>query len=365
MENVEHTPRSEVDDTFAAGRACAICGQSTLAVVHNPELPDYVNCSNCGAAFVLSVSADTAMYGTIPEDFPRTKAFALKKWLTLDAVDLQARTERNSEGRVSEASLESAPDPAPGEESSARARDATPPFGFGVSSDNGPDAALSASTPPFGLGELDEFEQTQSVNVQEEPEPVAVETAIVAEPEPNLRFVVTIAGADAVFPHELCAHCLRQPAPRKQIAEGSLGTFPIPLCDDCHRRTTQRSDEQRSARTIAHLGSVLIAAALVVGALVSGLVSLDDFGLVDALVLATLTIAGYAIPALLLLGRASRQPPHPDAVFVGTTMRFGAAPEAGGVLFGFRNRGYAERFAAANQEHLLGGLQRMEENSAQ
>ena len=358
MENVEHTPRFTIDDAFAADRPCAICGETRLTVVHNERLPDYVKCGSCSSAFVLSIASDSALYGSIPAGYPNTVEFALKQWAPLEAIGSRAEAERASDRALQ--SGVGAAEPA----TSNNSESLTPPFGLRKGDpdlqvpNDGPQPSIQATTPPFGIGELDELKQSPD---DDEDGRSVFEKADAAEPEPDHRFVVTVAGTTPQFPQELCAHCLRQPAPRKQIAEGALGSFEVPLCEVCHQRTTERSAEQKSARIIAHLSSVLIAAALVVAALGVGLVSIEDIGLADFLLLGTLAIVGYALPAVLLLGRSSRLPPSPDAQFVRTTMRFGKPEDGRGIMFGFRNRGYAERFSGTNSENVIGELVRINE----
>ncbi|MFQ5924180.1 MAG: hypothetical protein ACE5M4_15185, partial [Anaerolineales bacterium] len=136
---MEHLPLKTVDDKFAAGRACAVCGESTLAVVHVENLPDYVKCVNCESAFILSEAADWAMFGSISSDYPETQQIVLKRWTTLEAVQAMASSERIPEDDAGPIEgLDSKP---------------TPPFGMGA----GSVTSEEAPTPPFGLGELNEF----------------------------------------------------------------------------------------------------------------------------------------------------------------------------------------------------------------
>lgn len=90
------TPRQSLDDYFVENLACSICGQRSLNVVRVSNLPDYVNCTSCQAAFLVEQGGARVLYGKIPESYPETKAFALKKWLPRDAIDLQALKERPS-----------------------------------------------------------------------------------------------------------------------------------------------------------------------------------------------------------------------------------------------------------------------------
>ena len=341
---MEHLPLRTVDDKFATGRACAVCGESALAVVHVDNLPDYVKCANCDSAFILNEAGDWAMFGSISSDFPETGRTVLKRWTTLEAVQAMASSERlpNDEAIPIE----------------GLGSDPTPPFGMDKES------AISeqGDTPPFGIGELDEF-VAKSANGNSDPAPSTSEpleeAADVAEPEPGHRYVVTLAERTAILPTERCAHCLRRPAPRKLLV--ALGPEPdleyqVPLCQSCHERVSARSEEQKTAKLVAHLSSILIASVLIVVALASGLVNITDLGALDLLLVATLGLAGYALPAILLLRRSSRLPASEDAQFVRSTL---GLRDNEGLAFGWRNRGYAELFSTANANLLLGELTRI------
>jgi hypothetical protein len=341
---MEHLPLKTVDDKFAAGRACAVCGESTLTVIHVEHLPDYVRCANCESAFILNEAADWAMFGSISSDYPETKQMVLKRWTTLEAVQAMAGSERTPE-------QDSGPIEGLGS-------DATPPFGMGA----GSATANQASTPPFGLGELDEF-VAKSANGNSDPVPLPSEpleeVADVAEPEPGHRYVVTLAQRTAILPPERCGHCLRRPAPRKLLValgpEPDLG-YQVPLCQPCHERASARSEEQKTARLVAHLSSILIAGVLIVGALAAGWVNTKDLGALELLLVAALGLVGYGLPAVLLLRRSSRLPPSEDAQFVRSTLHLRDNER---LAFGWRNRGYAELFSTANADLLLGKLTRI------
>ncbi|MFQ5922547.1 MAG: hypothetical protein ACE5M4_06850, partial [Anaerolineales bacterium] len=241
--------------------------------------------------------------------------------------------------------------------------DPTPPFGMGA----GSVAAKQAPTPPFGLGELNEV-GADSANGSSDPvsitsEPLE-EAADVAEPEPGHRYVVTLAQRTAFLPPKRCAHCLRRPAPRKLLV--ALGPDPdlvyqVPLCQSCHGRASARSEDQKTAMLVAHLSSILIAGVLIVGALAAGLVNIKDLGALDLLLVATLGLLGYGLPAVLLLRRSSRLPPSEDAQFVRSTLRL---RDSEGLAFGWRNRGYAELFSTANGDLLLGELTRISDDDS-
>jgi hypothetical protein len=87
---------------------------------------------------------------------------------------------------------------------------------------------------------------------------------------------------------------------------------------------------------------------LMVTLLAVDLLDVRQAPLASILVLGALGLIGYTLPAWLLLGRLSRLPPAADASYVRSTLqvRLGLNGEPTGYLW--RNRGYADRFAAAN-----------------
>lgn len=359
---MEHLPLKAVNEEYALERACAVCVENALSVVHVEDLPDYVKCGNCSSAFILSEAADWVMYGSVSFDYPETKQMILKRWTTLEAVRSMASAERVQEAQSEDADVSSDTTPPFGFAGKARPSEPapTPPFGLEAS----PATAEQATTPPFGIGELDEFVK-ESANGSSDPTLVATEphqeAADVSEPEPGRRYVVTLAQKNAILPTDRCAHCLRRPSPRKLIV--ALGGDPrpnyqVPLCQSCHERAIARSEEQKTARLLAHLSSILIAGVLIVSALAAGLVNLGNLGLVDLLLVATSGMVGYGLPVLLLLRRSSRMAPTEDAQFVRSTLRLRGNE---GLGFGWRNRGYAELFLSANSDLLLGELSQVAE----
>ncbi len=356
---MEHQPLKTLDDKYTAGRACAVCGESTLSVVHVENLPDYVLCMNCDSAFILNQAADWAMYGSISNDYPATGQMVLKRWTTLEAVETMANSERISEQDGSEPEVEA-------NESAELGSESTPPFGIGRNRTGMAEAEM-APTPPFGIGELDKFvadsDNGGSALATDSSEPLE-ETADVSEPEPGHRYVVSLAQKTASLPSELCAHCLRRPAPRKLLV--ALGgsqdlEYQIPLCESCHSRASVRSEEQKTSKVVAHLSSILVGGVLIVGVLVAGLVNPQQIGVVDLLLIGTLGLLGYGVTAFILLRRTSRYPPSEDAQFVRSTLRL---RDHEGLDFGWRNRGYAELFSSANEETRLGDLVRVSDDDA-
>ena len=348
---MEHQPLKTLDDGYTAGRTCAVCGESTLSVVHVENLPDYVLCMNCDSAFVLNQAADWAMYGSISNDYPATGQMVLKRWTTLEAVETMANSERISEqdGRESES------------EASISGSESTPPFGIGGNGTGLAEAGI-APTPPFGLGELDEFVADGSSDPAPESAEPLEETADISEPEPGHRYVVSLAQKTASLPSERCAHCLRRPAPRKLLfalgGDQDLG-YQVPLCESCHARASVRSEEQKTSKVVAHLSSILVAGVLIVGALAAGLVNPQQIRAVDLLLIGILGLLGYGVTAFILLRRTSRYPPSEDAQFVRSTLRL---RDHEGLDFGWRNRGYAELFSSANEETRLGDLVRVSDD---
>ena len=186
------------------------------------------------------------------------------------------------------------------------------------------------------------------------PQPEAAEESW--EPEPGRRYRVRFMGAQPHIPAGTCAHCLRSSARRNLVvigvASGPSGqprraSYTLPLCSNCYRRARAKSDEERNARLMAHLISILIAAVVLVGVLALQLVPFDT-PLIAAALLGVMGIAGYGLPVLLLLGRAGRFRPPADALLVRSTLLVSAQPGAGETLFDWRNPGFASHFLEAN-----------------
>jgi hypothetical protein len=163
-------------------------------------------------------------------------------------------------------------------------------------------------------------------------------------------------GTQPHIPAGTCAHCLRSSARRNLVvvgvASGPSGqprraSYTLPLCSNCYRRARAKSDEERNARLMAHLISILIAAVVMVGVLALQLVPFET-PLIAAALLGVMGIAGYGLPVLLLLGRAGRFRPPADALLVRSTLLVSAQPGAGETLFDWRNPGFASHFLEAN-----------------
>ena len=389
-------PRLELEDSLAREQACTICGETALSVVHLKGFPDYVTCARCGAAFVMEEGGPRAMYGSIPPEYPETRDFALKQWTSLEAIAALAEAERprrqlaNSDGaHAAAAAPPAAPigdHPSPGDPLTARpapqpvlaaepVEEPEPPLEPLVwpapasepVAEPGPQAEASPepevpeesrepepSAEAIPEPEVPEESREPEPAAQAIPEPVAPEASW--EPEPGRRFRVRFMGAQPHIPAGTCAHCLRSSARRSLVvvgvASGPSGqprraSYTLPLCSSCYARARAKSDEERNARLMAHLISILVAAVVMVGVLALQLVPFET-PLIAAALLGVLGIAGYGLPVLLLLGRAGRFRPPADALLVRSTLLVSAHPGAGETLFDWRNPGYASHFLEAN-----------------
>ncbi|MGH2621883.1 MAG: hypothetical protein ACRDHG_15125, partial [Anaerolineales bacterium] len=351
-------PRAKVEDDYAAGRVCAICGQLALAVVHLERLPDYIRCSNCGSAFVLGDGSSLVMYGSIPADYPGSRELALKRWVGLPAIQAKADADRAA---VAAAVAEPGPARADGAEVlpvdpalADSAEEPTPPFGIGSAAGQDNGSAERASTPPFGIGTLHDFLSEQpgapAAGIAEAGEQAELGHES-AEPDPGQRFRVLVSAQHPSFPTGLCAHCLRQPADRGLVvigADANRTRYQVPLCQLCNERVRARSEEEKNSRLAVQLGSIAIGMILMVTVLALDVLDVRQAPLAAVLVLGALGLIGYTLPAWLLLRRLSRLPPAPDSAYVRSTLQIrpGLDGEPTGYLW--RNRGFAERFAAAN-----------------
>jgi hypothetical protein len=174
-----------------------------------------------------------------------------------------------------------------------------------------------------------------------------------------------IRGTRVQFPRGACAHCMRSPARHKVHVRGSLPAgqvlgqrratrFAIPLCSRCHKRARSRTPEERSARLQAYLISGLVALFVLIVTLLLDVVDLQGGDVVSGLLLLIILILGYAIPAVMLSSRANRFEPPDDALYVQTTLLVPEETQGLETAFEWRNRQYAERFLASNQEAVLG-----------
>jgi hypothetical protein len=195
--------------------------------------------------------------------------------------------------------------------------------------------------------------------IPEQPE----EDQAVGEPIAGVRHRVIVEGETVKFPKNVCAHCLRSPVTLAASIRGSLPdpdnpeerksvSFQLPLCRDCRRRAEANSPEERTARIQAHLVAALTALLAILLSLAVGLVDLSTQPLFGAVGLVLVAALGYTIPALILLGRASRFPPPRDAAIVLSTLRVSADAGEGRTAFEWRNQGYAELFRQVNRHNV-------------
>lgn len=198
------------------------------------------------------------------------------------------------------------------------------------------------------------------------PAPVAAAAAATAaaepgheEPAPDRRYRVFVRGDRVRMPVNACAHCQRAPAPDRLPIPGNLPragstgrrqtTFQVPLCRECSNRSRVRSPEQRSARLMAHLIGALVGLVLVVLVLAVNVIPFSQGLPLGLAILGAVGLAGYGLTAGILLGRAGRVPPPPDAAFVRTTLRVSAEPGTPTTAFEWRNAQFAASFHHANR----------------
>ena len=402
--------RLDLEDSFAGEQACTICGESALSVVHLKGFPDYVTCARCGAAFVMEEGGPRAMYGSIPPEYPETRDFALKQWTSLEAIAALAEAERPRRQSANHGGVQHTTAPPPDDQPSSEdppeaevSVEAQPgavepeaplePFVWPAPESRPALQPELASEPvaepepplePFvwpapasvPVPELEpqpeaspepevpeaSWKPEPAAEASPEPEPAAEASPEPEapeeswEPEPGRRFRVRFMGAQPSIPAGTCAHCLRSSARRSLVvvgvAAGPSGqprraSYALPLCSSCYARARAKSDEERNARLMAHLISILVAAVAMVGVLAVQLVPFET-PLIAAALLGVLGIAGYGLPVLLLLGRAGRFRPPADALLVRSTLLVSAQPGAGETLFDWRNPGFASQFLEAN-----------------
>jgi hypothetical protein len=404
------TPKPTVEDVYAEGLTCAICGEQDLYVQHLPKFPDFVTCRNCQAAFVVEDSGERVMYGKIPDAYPETKAFAFRQWVWLEAVDRHAREEHPravpapppNPPQEPRDQLVEAPTPPPAAAKpaapagpdadwlAARLRTADMPAGVPIPTEPDPYRSSSAAVPlgsdtspkddslPAWLRGEAPADSPPPAPPPAAPQPVipdrpkatpavaaaapamaAAEEAPTREGEPpaDQRVRVTIRGDRVRMPVVACAHCQRSPAPDRLPVAGSLPrsgggrrstTFQVPLCRECGTRTKARSSEERGARLMAHLTGALVGLILVVVVLAANVIPFATNLALGLAVLVAIGLAGYGLTAAFMLGRAGRMPRPPDAAFVRSTLRVVADPAAPLTAFEWRNADFAASFHKAN-----------------
>jgi hypothetical protein len=416
-------PRATLDESFAEGLKCAICGHDSLQVVHVANLPDYVGCEQCNSAFVVEEGGQRVMYGMIDPAYPETRNFALRQWIHLEEVEVKALSEHPPTVPVEpivppfpEETLPPTPptpeeipasvDYVPPEETPAPVEITPPeetpaPIEFAPPEDaipepeelldlepekeeeqrsptlkleyTEPEKAVEASAIP-ALSELQEpaIPEPEQV-IEEEPAEKLAFTPKENDPPPGHRFRVVLQGTDVNFPNNICAHCsstnvrgrlaVVSSLPQGQeVGQRKLATFNLPLCADCHKRAAERSDAERNARLQAHLISALIALASAVAALALGLKPLEE-GPLGILILVILAVLGYTLPVIVLLNRIKGYPVSEDAAYVRSTLLVPSESQGLETAFEWRNETYAERFHQANHEITVGQIVKVKDRS--
>lgn len=392
-------PRLKLPSDWIKDRRCFICGEASLQITHVEDLPDFVTCKRCRSAFVLEDGGQRIMYGKIGEGYPRTAGLMLRQWVDADTVEQSARTERpqiekaaqpdrsgESEAQKSEAPQEDIPSaavPIPTEpeleapeERPVLLRSETPPE---TPREVLPQAEepVPGDTPiitPAGVPKPQVAADAEpSEEVQEQPE---VETFTPRETDPPLgqRFRVALKGNRIHFPSDSCAHCMRQPVrgrlavlgtlPRGQgIGQRRPATFNLPLCAECHKRASQRSEEEKSARLQAFLVATLVTLVVLVAVLAWGIIDIGEQGLTGAFLLMILAVLGFSVPVWILLSRLSDFPPPLDAAYIRSTLLVPREPQGLETVFEWRNEAYAESFLEVNEPNAISKVTRVKDRS--
>ncbi len=393
-------PRATLDDSYANDLRCAICGHTSLQIVHVDALPDYISCGQCNSAFVVEEGGQRVMYGMIDPSYSETRSFALRQWVHLDEVETKAASEHPPtvpvEPPISPFSEEAlAPAPPSPEEIPTPDEFAPPEEAFPLPDeplDLEPEVVAEERSPTLKLDysaveepvetpvipailepqepATPEPEVTINEQVLEEPPPF---TPRESDPPPGHRFRVVLQGAEVKFPDTICAHCSQTPVrgrlavvsslPQgREVGQRKATTFNLPLCADCHKRAAERSEAERNARLQTHLISALIALITMVAALALGLKPLDE-GPLGILILVILAALGYTLPVIVLLNRAGHFPVSEDAAYVRSTLLVPSEVQGLETAFEWRNKTYAERFHQANHEITVGQIAKVKDRS--
>jgi hypothetical protein len=187
------------------------------------------------------------------------------------------------------------------------------------------------------------------------------------DPPPGQRYRVAVSNDQVTFPMQSCAHCMTSPSPKRlailgtapqgqAVGQRKTSRYTLPLCQSCYRRATARSPEEKNARLNAHLISALVALALLVAALALGWIDPGKNLPMAVVLMLVLLAVGYALPAAILLGRAGRFPPPPDARYVRSTLLIPESSQGLETAFEWRNQRYAEEFYQANHQRALAGV---------
>jgi len=164
---------------------------------------------------------------------------------------------------------------------------------------------------------------------------------------------------------------MQTPVSRKINIVGSLpagdsvdrrrrAVFSVPLCMECNKKHSDRSEAQKNAQLQAHLTAVVVGLALVVAALGLGVVDIGSNAPLGLFLLGIIGGAGYLLPAGLLLARTQRIPPPLETHLVRTTLSVQAPVEpAAETYFDFRNQEYAQIFRDSNPKAALGKVEEL------
>ena len=399
------TPSLILNDDYTDDLDCAICGQPALQVVHVETFPDYVTCDNCGSAFVVEEGGDRVMYGKIDNAYPETQQVALRQWIWPETVEKQATSEHPPTAPIDTPTAPFLEEPVSLEPSPSAAvippvavpiptepEISPPPAPSVLEPEIEPDLHEAPLIAPQGFEEaldmeIDTPDLPASPEIQVPPTP-AIETIVEEEevleeprfairendPPPGQRFRVVIKGTKVKFPDDVCAHCSGTPVrgrlalmaslPKGQgVGQRQSSTFNLPLCAKCHKRASQRSDEEKGARLQAHLVSALIALVLLVVALALGINPLEE-GLMGVMILIILAAVGYTAPVMLLLSRIGAYPASPDAAYVRSTLIVPGEVQSLETAFEWRNQAYAERFHQSNEEYSLGKVVKVKDRDS-
>lgn len=197
---------------------------------------------------------------------------------------------------------------------------------------------------------------------------------VLNEPIAGERYRTVMRGEQVVIPLGACAHCGASPARQRLSVIGSrpdgqtVGkrkrtAYHLPLCRNCYRRATARTEAEKAARLQAHLVSALFSLILLVIALALRVINPASGVEIAGFLIVIVLILGYALPAMILLGRMTRYAPPPDADFVRTTLMIPETAQGLETAFEWRNGDYARAFADANRESLLGSVARIKDRT--
>jgi hypothetical protein len=380
---MEPKPRSSISEDAIAEMKCAICGDASLRIVHLDAFPDYVACDACGSSFLLEEDGDRVLYGEIPAIYPTARRKALRHWVSPQTVEGYALAERLAASEPSQgeplplADLPGAPaEPGkkpPWYEPVEKAAEPSPKaqLPFESTSPLQPEESLppkktSEPTAPFTTAEAPE----EPTVISEAPPTPAAQPATNAKPSVPPRHRVLLQGRRIILPRGFCVNCMK-PNPKKSLEvaviagaeeKGRRLTLRLPLCNDCAKQASALSPEQRDARLMAHMISIMGALFLIVTGLLLRIVDFSESPTMTVLVLGGLGVLGYAIPLALLLPRVGHLPPPAEADAVRATLRLHRDENDPNTLaFDWHNAAYAQAFLEANQENVIGEVTPVEQ----